>query len=139
MQSTALTYRQLSRMFNAIVMLGNRSMANVGADLKVARFIRALQPEAVALAKKREELRAPPAQEDKPALPAPAPEEIARLERALLDERFEVALPLAFRLTEADLPKEKTGADGWKNADGLGAIVADLELLFDLSDEPPAA
>lgn len=39
-----------------------------------------------------------------------------------------------WKITKSDLPKEKSGEEGWKNGAGLGAIMSGLGPLFDWTD-----
>lgn len=130
-----MTNRQLQRMNNALNILGNRRMANVGADLKVARLLKILMPYVEPLDKTRRQVALETIggvdAEELTTLQQQAMQlHLANAEAKLLDTEVDVELPLAYALKEADLPKEQTGKDGWTNASQLGAILAELGILF---------
>jgi len=132
-----LTNREVQKLYNALSVLGNRKMATVGADLKVARLLRALAPLAEPLAdtKKKAVQRAVGGVSDDISGVA-----LQQLNMRLAAEQLEidlatveVELPLQFALKEVDLPKRKKDEDVENvDATGLGALAADLGILFTL-------
>ena len=137
-ETMTLTNRELWRMYAALKLLGNRRMANVGADLKVGRMLRVLAPLAEPLESAKQHAvqdvikAAPP---DATGLALSRVNLAGAAAQLAVDEAtVEVALPLAFALREADLPKEQSGEEGWRNAAGLGALMTDLGPLFILPD-----
>ena len=132
--SVTLTNRDLGRMYGALKVLGNRRMATLNADLKVARLLRTLEPLAEPIG--------PLKQRAITELLEGAPKELTGAAASLLNLRAEalqaaidaepvdVVLPLQFALTEADLPREMPGPEGWRNLASLGAIVVDLGPLY---------
>ncbi|HXG69475.1 MAG TPA: hypothetical protein VNJ04_02560 [Gemmatimonadaceae bacterium] len=136
-----LTNKQVLAMSNALRNLGNRKMGSVTADLKVGRLIRLLAPHAEPIAETRQKI-ATDLIGDRDI------EEMSVGESNLLASKMsaaqteldmaecEIDLPASLKLTLADLPKERTGDDGWKNATQLGAITADLGQFYDFPAEP---
>lgn len=130
-----VTNRELARMTNALRILGNRRMANVGADLKVARLLKQLMPLAEPLENARRRITLDIL--DGKELSEVSSVETQRLtlkineaQDALDHDTVEANLTLAWALKEADLPKEQSGDRGWENANGLGALIADLGVLY---------
>ena len=131
-----LTNANLLQMHRALTILGNRRMATLGADLKVARLLAVLKPlvEPLESVKRKAAL----------ALVDQMPEgtELTAMQEQILNMRsaevqseidtatVEVELPMAYVLKEADLPREQTSKDGWVNGSQLGAIIADLGILY---------
>jgi len=139
-ESVKMTNRELQRIWNAATVLANRKMANVGADLKVGRLQKSLQIYAEPLDKARRSVAADilgaSNLDDMPDLRRQLTSlKIEAAESDLLDMEVEVTIPLAYALKEADLPKEQTGSDGWKNAGGLGILTANLGILFVWDEE----
>ena len=135
-ETLKLTNGRLQQMHAALKILGNRKMANLGSELKVARLLRALAQyvEPLEIVKRRAtlELLGDPQEETKRTL---LQEQVLTLrivecQAGLDSQEAEVELPLSCALKEADLPKELSGADGWKNASQLGALIADLGPLY---------
>ena len=138
-----LTNRDLRGMFGALQILGNRHLPTIDADLKVGRLIRLLAPLAEPIGPARQRIAARLAEADAGHGDV---EKLSPLGQQLLGaaiagaqadfdgQEVEVDLP-PWRITKADLPKEKTGDDGWRNGSQLGAIIADLGLLFEPPDE----
>lgn len=138
MSQHTLTNAKLQAMHAALSQLGNRRMALITGDLKVSRLLKAITPvvEALPAAKQRitsEALEGKNLQDLKQPEITAINAEIAAKQRALDEETVEIELP-NIRLTEDDLPKEQKGEDGWKNAAQLGAIVADLDFLFEFKE-----
>jgi len=135
-----LTNASLQRMRSALAILGNRRMANLGADLKVARLLRALavyvepleavkRKAALALIDELGEgVELTRTQEQVLAM------RIAEKQSEVDDAEVEVSLPMSCILKEADLPRELAGKDAWANNSQLGALVADLGPVY-LMDE----
>jgi hypothetical protein len=133
----------LQRMFGALKILGNRRMANLGADLKVARMLRLLAPLAEPLEAKKSANALALYQEEVPegASLTPMQEQVLRLaidasQRGVDDAMIDVALPIEFALKQADLPSAESGQDGWRNGAALGAVIADLGDLFTVDEAP---
>ena len=139
-ESLRMTNGSLQRMYAALAVLGNRRMASLAADLKVARLLRVLAPHVEPL----ETLKRGIVLDLAAGLPKDAALSNTREQllvmtigarQAELDaETVEIDLPIVYALRETDLPKEMTGADGWKNSSQLGAIVADLGPLYNLDE-----
>lgn len=139
MSQHTLTNAKLQAMHAALAQLGNRRMALITGDLKVSRLLKAITPivEGLPAAKQRitsEALEGKDLQNLKQPEITAINAEIAAKQRALDEETVEIELP-NIRLTEDDLPKEQKGEEGWKNASQLGAIVADLDFLFEFKPE----
>lgn len=133
-----LTNRELFRMYVALRKLGDRRMATVNADLKVARLQRALatlvEPlDAVKRRAAQDVLEGAPKDASGIALSLLNMAAVAAQEAIDLDA-VEVTLPLQFALKEADLPRRKTGEDDDPNATGIGGLAADLGPLFILPE-----
>jgi hypothetical protein len=129
-----LTNRELFRMYVALRKLGDRRMATVNADLKVARLQRALatlvEPlDAVKRRAAQDVLEGAPKDASGIALSLLNMAAVAAQEAIDLDA-VEVTLPLQFALKEADLPRRKAGDEGDPDATGIGGLVADLGPLF---------
>ncbi len=135
-ETKQLTNRALTKMHVALATLGNRRMANLNADLKVGRLLRAIEPHIEALndAKRKAAVD---------LLGERSLDTLTKEQREQFDfqcaqanteldttEVEEIELPMAYVLKEADLPRELPGKDGAANASQIGAIVADLGLLF---------
>lgn len=139
-ESVKMTNRELQRNYNSVTVLANRRMANVGADMKVGRLQQALQPHAEILEKARRriamDILSGSSLDEMPDLRKQLVSlQIEQAESDLLDQETEVMLPMAYALKEADLPKEQTGSDGWKNGGGLGILTANLGRLFVWDEE----
>lgn len=129
-------------MFNALLALGTRKMANISADLKVARLLRLLAPIAEPIEANRKKIALDVVGDD-------LGKEISQVEvqifQAQIDEKqrtfdaetIEFDLP-PLRITADDLPREMIG-DGWKNAEGLAGIIFNLGPLYQDSEAPKAA
>lgn len=138
-ENVTLTNRALGRMHNALKLLAMRSM-DLKVDLKVTRMLRILGPYVEPLdAARRKVILDVSAEVGEDAELTPMQEQIMGIHiqerQAQLDgETVEIALPVQFALTADEMPKEKTGKDGWKNAEALAAIMDDLGPLY-LMDE----
>lgn len=136
----AITKGHVLAMHGALGILGNRSMASVNADLRVGRMLAQVGPTAELYRKGK----------NRTTLDTIGDADLAKLspiEQAALKAKIDVAhagydaepaedftLPKGV-LREADLPKEKTGDNGWQNANQLGALCADLGPLFEFPKE----
>jgi hypothetical protein len=128
-----MTNRKAQQMYNAVRVLGNRRMNGLDADLKVMRLIAYLTPiieplAALKRAKTEELLNAgefdTPLAQDKLAI------QLA-IAMAEVDDALVTLEPNPeWFLDREDLPQDKKGDKNSGNADGLGAILADLGLLF---------
>ena len=132
--------RTLVTMFTALLELGNRSMANTLADLKVGRLLHALAPtcEPIQPARQRIIARFSDGRDVEGMSESASQVHQALLNAELADYDgavIEVAMP-TMRITQDDLPKEKPGDGGWKNAAQLGAITSGLDILFEFPEEP---
>ncbi|HXG71394.1 MAG TPA: hypothetical protein VNJ04_12385 [Gemmatimonadaceae bacterium] len=136
-----LTNRQVLAMHTALRLLGNRKMGSVTADLKVGRLIRLRAPHAEPIAETRQKI-ATFLIGDRDIEEMSAGEnnllasKLVTMQTELDMAECEIELPASLKLTEADLPKERAGDDGWKNATQLGAITADLGEFYDFPAEP---
>lgn len=135
MDDVKLTNWELRRIGAALRILSNRRMANLGADLKVARMLRIIGPALDPLEAAFQQLEVDVIDGRDPSKFSYA--DGLAVNKALREGRDAlgageaiVALPVGYALRESDLPKEQSGAEGWKNAEGLGALVADLGPLF---------
>lgn len=134
-----ITKRALGVMHAALVVLGNRSMASVSADLKIGRLLNAISPDADLVSAGRQRITTDFVEEVNPEGSAVSAEIAGvSLQQQLTDydlEKITVEIPV-IRLNKADLPKEKAGEGGWKNARNIGCLVSDLGVLFEFpSDE----
>ena len=137
MEKVSMTNREVQKLYNALAALGNRKMATLGADLKIARLLRALGPTAEPLADVKKKAAQRALEEVPEDIKGVALEQLnLRVEAELMaigEIEVEVELPMEFALKEADLPKRKKDEDAENpDAKGLGALVADLGILFDL-------
>ena len=136
-----LTNGQLQRMRAALAILGNRRMANLGADLKVARLLRALASYVEPLeAVKRKAALAMIDELGEGAELTGTQEQVLAMRIAERQsevdlQEVEVELPMSCAVKEADLPKAEAGPTGWSNAAQLGALLADLGPLYVMADE----
>ena len=136
-----MSNRDLGGMYGALVILGNRSLPSMDSDIKIGRMAHCLAPTAEMLQPAKQKAMAEFGEshslEDLTDTAANilAAQMTVRLNE-LDDEQVEVEIPVA-RVTKADLPKEKSGDDGWKNGARIGGIVSDLGILFeaDVTDE----
>ena len=131
--------RTLRGMFAALGILGNRSMANTLADLKVGRLLHHLAPMCEPIGPARARIAAEFANgHDVEGLSEAAAQMLATGLAAKVaefdEEEIEFDMP-TMRIVHNDLPKEKPGDDGWKNAAQLGAITSDLGVLFEFPAE----
>ena len=139
-ETMTVSNRALRGMFGALGILGNRSMANTLADLKVGRLIHHLAPVCEPIGPARQRMIAEFSNgRDLESLTETAAQILAaQLTSELADfdaDEIEVKMPV-IRIRQDDLPKEKPGDDGWKNAAQLGAIISDLGVLFEFPEEP---
>jgi len=133
-----LSNNRIQRMYNALTVLGNRRMANINADLKVTRMLRALAGVVEPLEERRTSEGANLVIEETSGGSVsltPMQEEVLKIllakKQAEIDSDIvEVDLPTQWALRVKDLPKEESGKDGWTNAAQLGALCADLGALF---------
>ncbi|HXG72578.1 MAG TPA: hypothetical protein VNJ04_18395 [Gemmatimonadaceae bacterium] len=136
-----LTNKQVLAMSNALRLLGNRKMGSVTADLKVGRLIRLLAPHAEPIAETRQKIATfligdRDIEEMSAGESALMASKMVGMQATFDAMEIELDFPASLKLTQADLPKERTGDDGWKNATQLGAITADLVQLYDFPAEP---
>lgn len=142
-----LTNGELQRMRAALGILGNRRMANIGADLKVARLLKIVTAHTEPIeALKRAAALALVNEIPEGAELTPLQEQIlgmriaeaqAKVDSAALGvdgTSVEIAVPDGCLLKQDDLPKEQTGKDGWLNASQLGAVLADLGPLYPMDE-----
>ena len=137
-----MTNKQLSQMYGALGILGNRQMNSRAADLKVARLIRAMAPDAESIIPLRVKIAGDALAniEDPEGISPLVSQQIAAKTAALQSEfdLLEVTVDLpSLRINEGDLPTTKKGDDGWQNGSQMGAIVADLGELFAFDDDDP--
>lgn len=136
-----VTNHTLRAMYGALSILGNRRLPTVTADVKVGRLLRALAPVVDPLQVARQRIVADVLADRDPNELSPL--EARTLEAEVVKRQAELDAQLApedFRMPAgmielADLPAAMTGAEGWKNAEALGAITADLGPLFIFSDQ----
>jgi hypothetical protein len=144
MLDVTVTNRQLRVMYDALQVLGTKRMASQLADVRVGRLLQIVKP----LAEPIGTTQRKHAQEEMDAAP---PEQTEHKRQLMLmriaDKQRETdeapAPPFTVFggsiLHQEDLPKEMSGLDGWKNAAGLGALLADLGPLFHWPTEEEAA
>lgn len=139
-ESRTLTNKQLTGIHVGLAALGNRKMALISGDLKVARLLKVVAPLSEPLGPAKQ--RAASEVLDKYEVHSDSltqtqilkiNTEIKLAQDAIDQEPVEVEFP-EIRIKEEDLPKEQKGEDGWKNASGLGAIIADLDFLFEFKE-----
>lgn len=135
-----ISHGALQRMHSALVILGNRFMPSTPADIRVANLLKAVsdQHETIEAARTKiarriiDEVGGPIAVDNLKSAAQQAVMLLIKEEQARFDaEKIEVVLPNK-RITQNDLPKERQGEDGWKNGSQLGAIIADLGILFEM-------
>ena len=138
-EAKTMTNSDLRVMYGALGILGNRSCATAMSDLKVGRLLNALAAIAHPIGTARQRVSdeftngKDPDKMSAPALQIMAAQmasAIAEFDAA--EEEFEIP---TMRITPDDLPKEKPGDDGWKNGAQIGAISADLGVLFEWPDD----
>ena len=139
-EEVEVSQHDLKGMFGALGILGNRFLPTMDSDIKVGRMAYMLAPAAEPLGPAKKKIMAAFGEEhDLEGLTETAASILAARMATLLDAEdqkiVKVQMPMA-RITKADLPKEKTGDDGWKNGAQLGAIISDLGMLFEYPDEP---
>lgn len=131
------SHNKIIAIHSALAILGNRKMATINGDLRVARLLRLFTPEAELIKKAKNRIIVENTSGDVGKL-----EQIERYKlQAILNDKanefdsemVDILLPENLRIKEEDLPKELSGDDGWKNANQLGAIVADLDCLFEFT------
>ncbi len=133
-KKTTVSNKTLRVMFQALGVLGNRSMANTLADLKVGRLLNHLAPVCEPIIPARAKITSEAmdgADVDGLGLAGLEVLQATVTEaQAIFDaDEIEVDMP-TMRIEQDDLPKEKPGDEGWKNAAQLGAITSDLGVLF---------
>ena len=130
-----ITNFRLLRKWNALSILGQRFLPSVDSDMKIAKLLQLHE----ALGKIVEVAR------NRISLDILEPLNLAKLS-GLENERIQGMVFTAqaefdkkeqdyekpkWVVTKADLPKEKSGDDGWINGSGLGKIISDLGDLFE--------
>lgn len=125
-------------MAEALKQLGNRKCPNLNNDLRVSRLLIWLRPHIDAIEIARQKVQKDAADRSKePGLSASALEMIVLQMQTSLNELELTPFPIydrpPFKLGKGDLPRDMTGEGGWKNSSSLGAIVADLGELLELS------
>ena len=133
--------RKLARTANALAILAGRSCPSLDADLKAGRLHRIFSDAVEGFDKARNsismKLLEGTAIKDLDKLTPLANERLAgqiAVAQAAFDETLvEFEWP-KWKIKKSDLPKEKTGDEGWKNGTAIGAITSGLGDLFDWSE-----
>lgn len=134
-----MTRIELLKMVSALAEIGNRTLPTINSDLRVARLLRLLKPEADEIDKARAKLVAEAtdranATEDKNEQNAINAKLVADL-NAFFSEPVEIELPPENkRITEADLPKDLSGDAGAENRKALATILTDLGEMYIFTD-----
>lgn len=126
-------------MGEALKQMGNRKCPNLNNDLRVARLVTWMRPMLDAIDITRQKVQKDAAEAGQQAgLSASALEMVVLKMQTALSELDLTPFPIydapPFKLGKNDLPKDMTGDGGWKNSSALGAIVADLDFLLELSE-----
>jgi hypothetical protein len=125
--------------------MGNRFLPSLPSDLKVAALLRIIAKENDASSTVRNKI--PPRIMEQEGVSTQSIDKmpplaqqmfVSKLNEAYTDfdsQTVELEFPDRLLITQNDLPKERAGDDGWKNGSMIGAIVADLNLLFEMPKE----
>jgi hypothetical protein len=140
-----MTSRQLRGVYNALQVLANRFLPDMKSDLKVAALLREISKYAEPLqsarnkvAPKIAEMEGVTVANSEKLTPIAQTLFMAKLNEAYScfdDTEVEVEYTDRLRISQNDLPKERTGEKGWENGSMIGAIVADLGDLFEYPKE----
>jgi hypothetical protein len=134
-----ITNKNLLNMFQALQELGTRFLPSLNSDVKVGRMTSFFEPSCSPIGPAKKKLLADFGEQNNL-------EELTETALSILVAKLEVEmnaydavtvkvmLPRE-RITREDLPKERTGDDGWKNGTGLGALIANLGPLFQDADD----
>lgn len=137
-----LSRRSLCKQFICLTELGNRFAPTLAADIKVSKLLSAVAKEWEPIAIERAkigtfairnalEMHGVKSLEELPESLQQLTIGEAKVAQDAWDaEEIEVTLPDT-RITQNDLPKEKSGENGWQNGNGLAALVAGLGELFE--------
>ena len=136
------THGVVRGMHTALSILGDRFMPNIKADIKVARLLVHFTPIVDPLNVERNKMATKTLEDAKQSkgtgdidkLSNAAQQEVMAL--VVLAQQEWDNLPITLELPDIkidqnDLPKERTGDDGWKNGSSLGSIIAGLGELFE--------
>jgi hypothetical protein len=130
---------ELLKMVSALAELGNRTLPTITSDLRVAKLLRLLKPDADEIDKRRAKIveaatEAASKTEDQGERNAINAKLVADL-NAFFSESSDVELPPENkRLTESDLPKDLAGDNGADNRKALATLLADLGELYIFND-----
>jgi len=134
-----ITNFAMLRKWGALSILGQRFLPSVDSDMKISRLFSMHEAEGEIVKAGRNET----------SLRILEPLNLAKLSQ-LENEQIAGKVFMAqrefdlkeqdytmpkWRVTKADLPKEKSGDDGWINGSGLGKIISDLGDLFEYPKE----
>lgn len=141
------THRGLNGWWQALSELGARFAPTLPADIKTGRLLTPVKLAFEPIAHERARIANRLMQEKTEEFGVKTMEELPKsvqrmLENAIVlaqleweQQEIEVAIPEGIRITQNDLPKERTGDEGWKNGAGLGGIISELGDLFELPKE----
>lgn len=141
------THRGLNGWWQALSELGARFAPTISADIKTGRLLtpvkRAFEPIAHERARIANRMMQDALDEHGVKTIEDLPKSVQRmLDNAIAlaqqeweQTEIEVELPEGLTITQNDLPKERSGEDGWKNGAGLGGIISELGDLFEKPKE----
>jgi hypothetical protein len=133
------TRREVSRQYAALQILGNRFLPTLASDLKIGRLLAIIRPLAVPLVAERAKIAerimtefggATVIDNMKSAAQQALMAKIQVEQEAYDSEYLNVDIPDRLLVTQDDLPKERSGDDGWQNASQRAALISDLGSLF---------
>lgn len=140
------THGKVRAMYNALTILANRRSPGASSDAKLGRLLRHFGPVAEPIQQARGRIALDLIGDQDVASLSPLQQQllqakIGTAQTAFDNEPVDVALPSNHLIRESDLPQPQKGEEGWRNAEGIGAILADLGPLFvfDEADEHEAA
>ena len=129
-----ITHRELTQKALALSALSGRALPSLDSDMKVGRLHKIHEVEAHLLEKPRNQISIRILKDmDLKKLTGIEAERIMgtiAIEQADFDRMTIPWEKNKWHITKADLPKEKSGDEGWKNGAGLGAIISGLGDLF---------
>lgn len=140
-----LTHREVTAMYGALQLLGNRFLPTINSDLRIGKLLQMVGPHAQPLAAgrvraSRDVIEHYGGAEGIERLSAVAQQAVAtEISMAQIEfDRLEIEIE-GFedwpKLTQNDLPKERAGENGWQNGSQIAALVADLGVLFEYPKE----
>jgi hypothetical protein len=133
------TNAALVRMHSALGTLANRRMKTATGESRVGRWVSLLKPYVDPIQPARERIMLDMVGDLDVSKITPMEAQIlsakvSAAQREFDAEELEITLP-GKPLKLIDMPEEKSGEDGWKNAAQLAAIIADLGPLYEIEDD----